>query len=511
MPVKILIANRGEIAVRIARSIRELGFIPLGIYSDEDKDSLHRSYMDEDYKVSSYLSIDDIIEAAENLGADAIHPGYGFLSENPLFAKRVVDKGFIFIGPRPEVMVLAGDKVEAKKKASEAEVPTLPWIIAGKPEDIVEFAREHGYPVMIKAAGGGGGMGIRIVRNDDEVYSLYEQARKEAENAFNDPRLYVEPYIERAKHIEVQILGDGENIIHLYERDCSVQRRHQKIVEEAPAPTLTSERRRKILNDAVKLMKYIKYSNAGTVEMIYDMKRRKHYFMEINARLQVEHGITEMITGIDIVKQQILIALNNSLDLRQEDIVMHGHSIEVRINAENPITLMPSPGIISEYREPSGPGIRVDSGVSRGQLVSVEYTPLISKLIVWGINRAEAIRRLERALNEYLITGIQTNIPLLKAIIKHPIFRKGYYTTSFINNNWEDLVSDIRRREMLHTALLLAIVHRGDDKVKSKIISSSKYTMYSNGLTDTRMSAIKRKAWVYWITLRRRVSRHGRK
>ncbi len=507
--MKILIANRGEIAIRIARSVRELGYIPLGIYTEQDSNSLHRRYMAEDARVSSYLDIDDIIRAAEKLGADAIHPGYGFLSENPEFARRVISKGFIFIGPPPEVMEIAGDKIGAKEKAREAGVPTLPWIIAEDPDDIREFARENGYPVMIKAAGGGGGMGIRIVRSEEEVDKLYEQARKEAENAFGDPRLYVEPYIERAKHIEVQILGDGEKVVHLYERDCSVQRRHQKIVEEAPAPALGPKVRESLLRDAVELAKHIGYVNAGTVEMIYDMRRRKYYFMEINARLQVEHCVTEMITGIDIVKEQIRIGFGDPISFNQEDIVPRGHSIEVRVNAENPLTLMPSPGVIKVYREPNGPGIRVDSGVSSGSEVSTEYNPLIAKLIVWGFNRSEALRRLERALNEYLIVGVQTNLPLLKAIIKHPVFRKGYHSTRFIDEHWSDLMASIRRREMLHTALVLAIAYKSSDKLRSKLISSTSYTMYTNGLTDTRMAAIKRKAWIYWVRLRRGVRRRG--
>ncbi len=508
--MKVLIANRGEIAIRIARSLRELKYLPLGIYTELDRDSLHRLYMEEDYRVSSYLNMEEIIEAAEELGADAIHPGYGFLSENPRFAKLVIDRGFIFIGPPPKIMELTGDKIGAKEKAVEAGVPTLPWIVAEDVDDVLEFGREHGYPLMIKAVGGGGGMGIRIVRDEDSVKQLYEQARKEAENAFNDPRLYVEPYVEKAKHIEVQILGDGENIIHLYERDCSVQRRHQKVIEEAPAPTLGAKTRESILQDAVKLMKHIGYVNAGTVEMIYDMRRRKYFFMEINARLQVEHGVTEMITGIDIVKQQVRIAIDNELSLKQEDIRVYGHSIEARINAENPLTLMPSPGVVEEYKEPSGPGIRVDSGISRGRSVSIEYNPLVSKLIVWGINRAEALYRLQRALNEYVITGVQTNIPLLKAILGHPLFRKGYYTTKFIEQSWDDLVKTVRERELLHTALILAIMHKGSEKIRSRLVSSTKYTYYSNGSMDTRISSIKRKAWVYWVTLRRRVGRRAK-
>lgn len=512
MTLRILIANRGEIAIRIARSVKELGYIPVGIYTAEDKGSLHRKYMTEDVEVPSYLDIDEIINAAIELGADAVHPGYGFLSENPLFSKRVADKGFIFIGPPPEIMVLAGDKVKAKEMATKADVPTLPWMIANDPKDVLEFGREHGYPLMLKAAGGGGGMGIRIVRKKEDVERLFEQARKEAENAFKDPRLYVEPYIENPKHIEVQVLGDGDNHVHLYERDCSIQRRHQKIVEEAPSPVLNNNLRKTITEDAVKFVSYIKYVNAGTVEMLFDMKTKKHYFMEVNARLQVEHPVTEMITGIDIVKQQIIIATEGTLTLKQRRIKINGHSIEVRINAENPITLMPSPGIISAYNEPSGPGIRVDSGVTAGSYVSGEYNPLISKLIVWGTDRIEAINRLKRALNEYLITGIQTNIPLLKAIINHPVFVKGTHTTKFLEKYWKDIEEFIKKKEVLHMVILLALAIKGDSKIRSRIVSGSRFAAYMNGIEHTRMESIKRRAWLYWAMLKGRVSRkRGRK
>ncbi|ADI31799.1 acetyl-CoA carboxylase biotin carboxylase subunit [Staphylothermus hellenicus] len=507
MTLRILIANRGEIAVRIARSVKELGFIPLGIYTAEDKNSLHRKYMAEDIEVPSYLDIDEIVDAAIELGSDAVHPGYGFLSENPLFSKRIIEKGFIFIGPPPEIMELAGDKVRAKEMAAKAGVPTLPWMVVDDPKEVLEFGKEHGFPVILKAAGGGGGMGIRIVKRKEDVERLFEQARKEAENAFKDQRLYVEPYIENPKHIEVQILGDGDNYVHLYERDCSLQRRHQKIVEEAPSPILNNSLRKTITGDAVKLASFIKYVNAGTVEMLFDMKTKKHYFMEINARLQVEHPVTEMITGIDIVKQQIIIATEGALSLKQRRIRMHGHSIEARINAENPITLMPSPGTIRTYNEPSGPGVRVDSGVTSGSYVSTEYNPLISKLIVWGTNRIEAIRRMKRALNEYIITGIQTNIPLLKAIINHPVFISGTHTTKFLEKHWKDIKENIKEKELLHIAILLALAAKGDSRIRSQLVSGSRFAAYMNGVEHTRVESIKRRAWLYWAMLKGRVSR----
>ncbi len=498
----ILIANRGEIAIRIARSIRELGWIPLGIYTNVDKKSLHRKYMVLDYQVSSYLDIDDIIKAAQELGADAIHPGYGFLSENPEFARRVKKAGLVFIGPSPESMELAGDKVQAKIVAEKAGIPTLPWMIVKDPSDIIEFAKEHGYPVLLKAVSGGGGMGIRLIRSDEEAEKLFEQATKEAENAFGDGRLYVEKFLDNPKHIEVQILSDGDNIIHLYERDCSVQRRHQKLIEEAPAIVLNNKEREQITSDAVKLMKYLGYVNAGTVEMLFDLKTRKHYFMEINARLQVEHPVTEMITGVDIVKQQLLIALENNLPLRQRDVVMHGHAIEVRINAENPISMMPSPGTIEEYIEPNGPGIRVDSGVTKGSVVPSEYNPLIAKLIAWAPSREEAIKRMIRALTEYTITGIETNILLLRNILEHDVFLKALHTTKFLDNHINDIISKIREWEIIQAIAISVVTLRSVNGFRSMIPAKSLKLKDKH-----RLLRFKRQAWFYWSALKSRVRR----
>lgn len=506
-PLRILIANRGEIAIRIARTVKELGHIPLGIYTSVDKRSLHRHFMYEDYEVSSYLDIKDIIKAAEELGADAIHPGYGFLSENPVFARKVREKHLIFIGPSPEVMELAGDKAMAKKKAEEADVPTLPWCIVKDPSDLRDFAKTYGFPVLLKAVAGGGGMGIRIVRSSDDIDKLFEQAQKEAENAFGDKRLYVEKYLENPKHIEVQILSDGENVVHLFERDCSVQRRHQKLIEEAPAPILTPEARKRITEDAVKLMRYIGYTSAGTVEMLYDMKTGKHYFMEINARLQVEHPVTEMITGIDIVAKQIEIAENNSLDLRQSDIKIHGHAIEARINAENPITMMPSPGTIIDYIEPNGPGIRVDSGVNKGSYIPPDYNPLIAKVIAWGSDRVQALKRLERALLEFTITGVETNILLLRKIIQHPDFRKGIHTTRFMDKYGKDLTNSIIEEEKIHAIAMAVVTMNSTNGFRSTFTNTASASNNSILFNSRRIQALKRRAWAYWTMFRLSVRR----
>lgn len=502
---RILIANRGEIAIRIARSVRELGWIPLGIYTSIDKHSLHRRFMECDYQVSNYLDMDEVIEAAEELGADAIHPGYGFLSENPLFARKVVSRNLVFIGPPPSVMELSGDKASAKRVAEEIGVPTLPWRPVRRPDDVIEFARDHGYPVLLKAVGGGGGMGMRVVHREEDVEKLFEQASKEAEEAFKDKRLYVEKYLVSPKHIEVQILGDGEKVIHLFERDCSIQRRHQKVIEEAPAPILGPDQRRAITSDAVKLTEHIGYVNAGTVEFLYDPGTGRHYFMEINARLQVEHPVTEMVTGIDIVKQQLLIALEGSMEINQDNVRIHGHAIEARINAENPVTMLPSPGTISDYREPSGPGIRVDSGVSVGSTIPSEYNPLIAKLIAWAPSRSEAINRMLRALSEYVIMGVDTNILLVKSILEHPVFIEGYHTTKFLDQYINDIRDKILGYERIQAIALSILMTRSVNGFGSLVPR----TQARIEPQSHRLQILKRRAWAYWRVIRSYV--HTRK
>ena len=499
MPPRILIANRGEIAIRIARSLIETNHIPVGIYTSEDVNSLHRRFLVEDIEVSSYLNIKDIVKAAIELGADAIHPGYGFLSEKPEFATEILRKGIVFIGPHPNTMVLCGDKIASKAMAEKLEVPTLPWIEVKDAYDVIELAKFHGYPILIKSAGGGGGKGKRIIRNEKEIETAIEIARKEAERSFKDARIYAEPYIEHAKHIEVQVLGDGDNEIHLYERECSIQRKFQKVVEEAPSPSLREAEREKLYNYALRIATGLKYLNAGTIEFIYDVKRNELYFMEVNPRLQVEHPVTEMITRVDIVKKQVEIALYHVLDLRQNSIHREGHAIELRIYAENPYTDEPSPGIIRKYREPSGPGIRVDSGVTEGSKISDKYDPLISKLIVWGIDRNIALSRLERALKEYIIDGISTNIVLLKQLIRSPSFIHASYTTKTLEEETPNMFSKLTSEVKLHAVILATLLEHGDKGVE---IYTRKKSRIKEVLESHRVTSLKRAAWYYYITLR---------
>lgn len=505
MPYRVLIANRGEIAVRIAKTLRDIGFIPLGVYTKEDAESLHRRFMVEDREISSYLEIKEIVDVAVELGADGVHPGYGFLSENPEFAQEVLRKGLIFIGPPPSIISMAGDKIAAKVYAERLNIPTLPWSEISGPDDVIEFAKVHGYPVLIKAAGGGGGRGTRIVWREEEVENKVEVAKKEAEKAFKDSRLFVEPYLTRAKHIEVQILGDGSNQIHLFERECSVQRRFQKIVEEAPSPSLTSNERERLYEYALTLAYGLKYVNAGTVEFLFDMNRREFYFMEMNTRLQVEHPVTEMITGVDIVRKQVEIAFYHVLDLRQSDVVSRGHAIEVRIYAENPLTGEPSASTITRYVEPTGPGIRVDSGVTCGSTISDKYDLMISKLVAWGPDRTSALSRLIRALNEYVIEGIQTNIAVLKQLVTTEEFKDATYTTRF----YEDLEQRFKERLLddllVHSVIASALVEYDDEVARSTLLRKS--TGVRRILETGDASRFKRSAWYYYVALRGAVER----
>ena len=444
---KILIANRGEIAVRIIATCREMGIKTVAIYSEVDKDSLHVLEADQAVCLGSaepsesYLNMDKLIAACRKTGAQAIHPGYGFLAENAGFAGRCKKEDIVFIGPSPQAIEDLGDKTVARRIMSKSGVPIIPGMMQPEtdPNVLSKEAEKIGYPVLIKAAAGGGGKGMRIVRNKNDFLEACDAASREAKNAFGNGAIYLEKFIEKPRHVEFQILADGfGNVIHLLERECSIQRRHQKIIEETPSTALTPKLREKMGKAAVAAAKASGYVNAGTVEFILD-EDGKFYFLEVNTRLQVEHPVTEMITGIDLVRQQLEIAAGGKLNIKQSDVVGRGHAIECRIYAENPLeAFMPSPGKIHFVREPRGPGIRNDCGVYSGFTVPMEYDPILAKLIVYAGTRKDCISRMIRALNEYVILGVMTPIPFLIDILKTQAFQDGETYTDFIDKHFAD-------------------------------------------------------------------------
>ncbi len=439
---KILIANRGEIAVRIIRACRELGIIPVAVYSDADSRALHVRLSKEAYRLGgskpseSYLNMDRIIEAAKKSEADAVHPGYGFLAENSDFVKRCEQEGLIFIGPSSESIRIMGNKTQARQKMVQAGVPVIPGTlrpISGE-KDLIEHSKKIGFPLLLKASAGGGGKGLRLVKEKKDLPSSFRLARSESESSFGDSSVYIEKYIQEPHHIEVQILADrfGQTV-SLGERECSIQRRYQKVMEETPSPFIDNDTRIKMEEVAIEAARAVEYENAGTVEFVVDGEKN-FYFLEMNTRLQVEHPITEMVTGIDIVKNQIKIAYGEKLPFSQKDVVPRGASLECRIYAEDPYNdFMPSPGKIKKLRSPSGGlGLRYDNGTYEGYEVPLDYDPLLSKVISWGVSRKEAIHRMQRALSEYHVYGIVTIIPFFKRILFHPDFYKGDYNTHFI-------------------------------------------------------------------------------
>ncbi|MDG2534864.1 acetyl-CoA carboxylase biotin carboxylase subunit [Sphingomonas sp. HITSZ_GF] len=436
---KLLIANRGEIALRIHRACHEMGIKTVAVHSTADSDAMHVRLADEAICIGppaageSYLKIDRIIAAAEISGADAIHPGYGFLSENAKFAEIVEAHGIIFVGPKPEHIRTMGDKIEAKRTAGALGLPLVPGSdgAISDVEEAKKIAEAAGYPVIIKAASGGGGRGMKVVNNPADLEAQMLQAGSEAKAAFGDATVYLEKYLGNPRHIEVQVFGDGNgNAIHLGERDCSLQRRHQKVLEEAPSPVLSAEERNRIGGICAKAMADMGYRGAGTIEFLWE--DGEFYFIEMNTRLQVEHPVTEAITGLDLVREQIRVAEGHGLTLRQEDVVFRGHAIECRINAEDPRTFAPSPGLVKGYHAPGGMNVRVDSGLYAGYKVPPYYDSMIAKLIVYGTTRQGALRRLRRALEEFVIDGMKTTIPLHQALLDDPDFQKGDYTIKWL-------------------------------------------------------------------------------
>ncbi len=437
---KILVANRGEIAVRVIRACREMGIASVAVFSEADRAARHVRLADEAWPIGpapaadSYLRIDRVIEAACASGAEAVHPGYGFLAENARFAEACEEAGLVFIGPRSETITLMGEKTSARRLAVAAGLPVVPGTLEPLADDaaIRQEAERIGFPLMLKAAAGGGGKGLRLVRSAADLVSAAARARSEAQSAFGDDRVYLEKALVRPRHVEIQVMADHHgNVVHLFERECSIQRRHQKVVEESPSPLLTPDLRARMGTLAVALVRKAGYVNAGTLEFLMD-ESREPYFLEMNTRLQVEHPVTELVTGVDLVKLQIRIAQEERLPLAQEDLAQRGHAIECRVYAEDPDAgFLPSPGRILALRVPGGPGIRDDSGVEEGDDVPSHYDPLVSKLVAWGEDRASAIARMRRAVREYKVLGIKTTLPFFERVLRHPDFLAGRIDTSF--------------------------------------------------------------------------------
>ncbi|MBF4468207.1 MAG: acetyl-CoA carboxylase biotin carboxylase subunit [Methanobrevibacter arboriphilus] len=449
---KVLIANRGEIAIRIMRACRELDVKSVAIYSDADKTSLYTNYADERYALGnpspskSYLNIDKIMDIAIESGAEAIHPGYGFLAENSELGKQCEKNGITLIGPSGKVIESMGDKITSKKLMKKAGVPVIGGTENGVTDidEAVKIAESIGYPIIVKASAGGGGIGMRTVYEEDELVRAIESTQSVASTNFGDSTVFIEKYIEKPRHIEFQILADDHgNTIHVADRECSIQRRHQKLIEEAPSPIMTEELREKMGESAIKAAEYINYTSAGTVEFLYS--GGEYYFLEMNTRIQVEHPITEIITNIDLVKEQLKIASGKELSYSQKDVKVNGHAVECRINAENPLAdFAPNPGKITGYRSPGGPGVRLDSGVYMNYSIPTFYDSMISKLITWGSNRNEAIARMKRALSEYIILGVKTTIPFHKAIMRNNHFLSGDLHTHFVDDYRKGIDDDIR-------------------------------------------------------------------
>jgi len=464
---KVLVANRGEIAVRVIRALREMDIKSVAVYSEVDRTALHVQMADQAVclgppePVASYLDQGSVLDAAKCTGADAVHPGYGFLAENPDFAKRCGEEGFVFIGPGHEEIRFLGNKLLSREKVGKAGVPIIPGMVGRdlQIEDIFAEAAKMGFPVMIKAASGGGGKGMRVVDRKEALKESLEGAMREAGSAFGDSTVYLEKYLDQPRHIEFQVMADLEgNVVHLFERECSIQRRHQKIVEESPSTVLSQKKRDEMAEAAIEVVRAVGYRSAGTVEFLYDMDGN-FYFLEVNTRIQVEHPVTELILGVDLVKEQIKVAAGLRLDIAQKDLKPRGHAIECRIYAEDPENdFLPSFGKINFLSEPDGPGVRVDSGIAAGCEVPMHYDPILSKVIVWGEDRDLARQRMKRALLEYRLEGIKTTIDFLRDLMDEPEFVKGNTTTSFIQNylpGWKkSKVEKSRLREALIAAAL---------------------------------------------------------
>lgn len=482
---KILVANRGEIALRVMRSAKELGIKTVAVFSEADRNAMHVRYADEAVCIGaapssqSYLRGDKIIDVCKQLGVDAIHPGYGFLSENAAFAKQVRDAKLIFIGPSPEAMEMMGSKLGAKEAAKKHNVPLVPGTESAitNVDAAKKRAAEIGFPVLIKASAGGGGKGMRLVQNENEFEEQMKLAVSEATSAFGDGAVFIEKFVTAPRHIEIQILGDNHgNVVYLFERECSVQRRHQKLIEEAPSSCLTSALRKEMGECAVRISKACNYSGAGTVEFLVDDKMN-FYFLEMNTRLQVEHPVTEFITGLDLVKEQIKIARGEKLSFTQNDLQIRGHAIELRVCAEDPMNnFLPDTGTLETYKLPQGIGVRVDDGFEEGQDIPIFYDPMIAKLICYGKDRTEAIARLIRAIDEYKISGVNTTLQFGKWVLQHDAFTSGKFDTNFIGNYFSsdkiNLQTEDADEKNIATLLAIDLLEKGNRKTSSSVLKN---------------------------------------
>jgi acetyl-CoA/propionyl-CoA carboxylase, biotin carboxylase, biotin carboxyl carrier protein len=473
---RLLIANRSEIAIRVIHACRELGISPVAVYSDVDRHALHVQMADEAVHLGpppareSYLAIDKVIAAAKSTGAEAIHPGYGFLSENPTFARACADAGIVFVGPSPETLELSGDKVRAKQMAAGAGAPVVPGVESISADKARGAAETVGLPLLVKAAGGGGGKGMRVVRKSEDLPAALAAAEREALAAFGDGRVFLERYVERPRHIEVQILADAHgNVLHLGERECSLQRRHQKIVEEAPSAAVDEKLRERLTRAAIQAAKAVKYVNAGTVEFLLGANG-EFYFLEINPRLQVEHPVTEMVTGIDLVHQQIRVALGENLAIRQEDVRARGHAIECRLYGEDPANrFLPSSGPITALSLPTGPGVRIDSALFAGGTIAVEYDPLVAKIIAWAPDRELARRRMISILDRMLLIAPPNNVAFLRALMEMPEFVRAEIDTQLIERRAESWDLEARHRDVAAVVAALTVATGGGSRARAEV------------------------------------------
>jgi len=501
MPRRILVANRGEVALRIARTLIEKGYQPLGVYVESDKASPHRRYMVEEKEVSSYSDAKELIDVAIELGADAVHPGYGLLEGDPEFSREVTRKGLLFIGPPPSQLELMRDKPALKALAEKLEVPTLPWMLVKKDDDIADFARVHGYPLILKPAKGAWGRGIRVLRSEKDLDHL-KTAFKEAEKLFGDKRLYVEPYLETVKLLEVQLIGDGEKFIHLYERESSIQGSYVKLVSEAPSHLLPPEVRSRLLNYAAFIADAVKLRSVASIEFLYDVRSRSLFFLEVNPWLTPEHAVTEAVTGIDIVEKQVEVALYSALSMRQEDVSVNGWAFQAKIFNGEPLTGKVYHGVVKSYSEPSGGGVTVDSGIAPGLKVGDEYT-LLAKITAWGRSRPIALDRLRRALREIHIGGVNTNILILREVLELDDVARGVYTVRLLEDKANELASRLHAKMLTHALVSVSLAEYGEKEVRKALGETGQLIEKLTG--DT--SRVKRNAWFYYARLRERIRR----